>query len=83
MDFETLNALEEGKELVLAFQNWVKCPEHEKEYQLLRFDHKDGTVMEPENEGSGLKEVGLSPRQVSKEKKNILLRKISYGFEKK
>ena len=39
--------------------------------------------MEPENEGSGLKEAELSPRQVSKEKKNILLRKISYGFEKK
>jgi hypothetical protein len=81
---EFLSVLEEGKELVLAFQIWVQCQEHGQEYQLLRFDHKTKEeVVKADVEGLGLKEAELSPSQMSKEKKDIFFRKISYGSEKR
>jgi hypothetical protein len=79
---EFLSVLEEEKDLVLTFQIWVQCQEHGQEYQLLRFDHKTKEeVVKADVEGLGLKEAELSPRQMSKQKKDILFRKISYGSE--
>jgi hypothetical protein len=50
------------------------CQEHNNGYQLLRYEHKEDV-----NEGRGLKTPELSPQKVHREKRNIMLRKLSYG----
>ena len=62
----------ESKQAKCIKRSWFNCEEHQHGYQLSRFE---GT----EIEGVGLKSAELSPQQFSKEKRKIMVRKISYG----
>jgi hypothetical protein len=67
---------QEQKEAEFKVRCWFTCPEHKKAYQLLRYDHSVEVKV-----GYGLKKRELTPREVAREKRMFLIKKISYGME--
>jgi len=64
----------ENAQATFAMRSWFNCAEHHQSYQLSRFDYSELV-----KEGVGLKDAELSPQQFSREKRKIMVRKISYG----
>jgi hypothetical protein len=73
VDGEFFSFFKERKKSNFSIRSSFTCQEH-NDYQLLRYEHKEDV-----NEGHGLKTPELSPQKVSREKRNIMLRKLSYG----
>jgi hypothetical protein len=74
VDAEFFSFFKERKKTNFSLRSSFTCQEHNNDYQLLRYEHKEDV-----NEGHGLKTRELSPQKVSREKRNIMLRKLSYG----
>lgn len=64
----------ENTQATFVMRSWFNCAEHHHGCQLSRFD-----CSELVKEAVGLKEAELSPQQFSREKRKIMVRKISYG----
>jgi hypothetical protein len=74
VDAEFFAFFKERKKTNFSVRSSFTCQEHNNNYQLLRYEHKEDV-----NEGCGLKTPELSPQKVSREKRKIMLRKLSYG----
>jgi hypothetical protein len=74
VDSEAFAIFKERKKAHISVQQEVTCEEHNNNYQLLRYEHTEEV-----NEGCGLKDPELSPQKLSREKRKIMLRKLSYG----
>jgi hypothetical protein len=74
VDAESFAFFKERKKTNFSLRSSFTCHEHNNGYQLLRYEHKEDV-----NEGCGLKTPELSPQKVSREKRKIMLRKLSYG----
>lgn len=62
----------ETKKAASFTRTWYHCEEHRHSYQLSKFEYT-------EIEGFGLKKTELSTQQFSREKRKIMVRKISQG----
>ncbi len=63
-----------NKQATTVLRSWFTCAEHQHGYQLSKFESTEVV-----KEGLGIKNAELSPQQFSREKRKIMVRKISYG----
>jgi hypothetical protein len=69
--FDYLQQKEHAKSVM---RSWLTCAKHQHGYSLSKLEYTELV-----KEGLGLKDAELSPQQFSREKRKIMVRKISYG----
>lgn len=67
--------LGENRNPTLNGSAWFTCDQHQRGFSLSRYEYEEETF----REGFGLRDEELSPQQVSREKRMIMVRKLSYG----